>query len=68
MNQADLLRVARRAGGDDWGIFRDFMPELERLATFITEAERERAALICHAHRDWQDNPAEAIAQAILRG
>lgn len=66
MNQADLFQLARRAGGDDWGIFRDFMPEIERLAAFISEAERERAAMICHQHRDWQDNPAEAIATAIL--
>jgi len=68
MNQADLLRVARQAGGDDWGVFRDFMPEIEKLAAFISEAERERAAMICHQYRDWSDNPAEAIAEAILRG
>lgn len=68
MNQAELLQLARRAGGDDWGIFRDFMPKIERLAMFISEAERERAAMICHQYRDWSDNPAEAIAEAILRG
>lgn len=68
MNQADLLRLARRAGAEDWEIFRDFMPEIERLAVFISEAERERAAMICHQYRDWSDNPAEAIAEAILRG
>ena len=66
MNQADLLQLARRAGGEDWGIFRDFMPEIERLAVFISEAERERAAMICHQYRDWRDNPAGAIATAIL--
>jgi hypothetical protein len=63
MNQADLLQLARRAGGEDWGIFRDFMPEIERLATFISEAERERAAMICHACRDL---PPEEIAERIL--
>lgn len=68
MNQAELLHLFKRAGGDDWGIFRDFMPELEKLAAFISEAERERAAMICHQYRDWSDNPAEAIAEAILRG
>jgi len=68
MNQAELLRVARQAGGDDWGVFRDFMPEIEKLAAFISEAERERAAMICHQYRDWSDNPAEAIAEAILQG
>ena len=65
MNQADLLRVARRAGGDDWGIFLDFMPEIERLATFITEAERERAAIICHQYRD-VEYPAAEIAERII--
>lgn len=34
----------------------------------VREAERERAAMICHQYRDWSDNPAEAIAEAILRG
>ena len=66
MNQADLLQLARRAGGEDWGIFRDFWPEIERLAVFISEAERERAAMICHQYRD-VEYPAEAIATAILK-
>ena len=68
MNYAELVRLARWAGGDDWGIFSDFMPEIEKLAAFISEAEKERAAMICHQYRDWSDNPAEAIAEAILRG
>jgi hypothetical protein len=42
--------------------------ELQEFVKRLIEQERERAAMICHAHRDWQDNPAEAIAQAILRG
>lgn len=63
MNQADLLQLARRAGGQDWKIFRDFMPEIERLAEFVSEAERERAAMICHACRDL---PPEEIAERIL--
>lgn len=41
--------------------------ELRRLYAAL-QAERERAAMICHQYRDWSDNPAEAIAEAILRG
>jgi hypothetical protein len=36
------------------------------LVSKIMSAERERAAMICHQYRDWSDNPAEAIATAIL--
>ena len=63
MNQVKLFELAKRAGGQDWGIFRDFMPEIERLAQFVSEAERERAAMICHACRDL---PPEEIAERIL--
>ena len=48
----------------------DLLPaaaELRRLHEAL-QAERERAAMICHQYRDWSDNPAEAIAEAILRG
>mgnify|MGYP003705420631 CR=1 FL=1 len=38
MNQVDIIRMAREAGGDDWGLLRDFMPELERFAQMV-EAE-----------------------------
>ena len=41
--------------------------ELRRLHEAL-QAERERAAMICHQYRDWSDNPAEAIAEAILQG
>ena len=40
--------------------------ELRELLQRVIERERERAAMICHQYRDWQDNPAEAIATAIL--
>ena len=40
----------------------------DRLEQSVVERERERAAIICHSYRDWQDNPAEAIATAILKG
>jgi len=42
---------------------RDFADRLEQS---VVERERERAAIICHYYRDWQDNPAEKIAEAIL--
>lgn len=40
--------------------------ELRRLHEAL-QAERERAAMICHQYRD-VEYPAEAIAEAILRG
>ena len=45
MNRDDIIRMAREAGGDDWGIFRDFMPEIERFANLVAAAEREACAL-----------------------
>lgn len=44
MNREEIIRMAREAGGDDWGIFRDFMPEIERFAALIAAAEREACA------------------------
>jgi len=46
MNREDIIRMARDAGGDDWGIFRDFMPEIERFAALVAAAEREACAQI----------------------
>jgi hypothetical protein len=40
----------------------------DRLEQGVIERERVRAAVISHYYRDWQDNPAEAIATAILKG
>jgi hypothetical protein len=46
---------------------RDHLREFaDRLEQSVVERERERAAIICHYYRDWQDNPAEKIAEAIL--
>ena len=47
MNRDDIIRMAREAGGEDWGIFRDFMPELERFAELVAAAERERILDMC---------------------
>lgn len=48
MTQDDIIRMAREASGADWGIFRDFMPEIESLATLAYEAGRkdERKAYV----------------------
>jgi hypothetical protein len=53
--------MAREAGGDDWGIFRDFMPELERFAKLVAAAEREACAEACESD-DW--NVAAAMVRA----
>lgn len=47
MNRDDIIRMAREAGGDDWGIFKDFMPELEHFASLVAAAEREACAEVC---------------------
>jgi hypothetical protein len=49
MTTEDIIRMAREAGGNDWGIFRDFMPELERFAALVAAAEREECAKVCDA-------------------
>jgi hypothetical protein len=46
MNREDVIRMAREAGGDDWGIFRDFMPEIECFANLVAAAEREACAKV----------------------
>lgn len=65
MKREEVLELARQAGGEDWGIFRDFMPEIEKLAALIVERERERAAMICYACRDIEYG-SEEIAKRIL--
>ena len=45
MNE-DIIRLARQAGGDDWGIFRDFMPEIERFSNLLLDEENESLALL----------------------
>ena len=39
--------MAREAGGDDWGLFKDFMPEIERLVALVRADEREACAKVC---------------------
>jgi hypothetical protein len=43
----DTIDMAREAGGDDWGLFRDFMPEIERLVALVRADEREACAKVC---------------------
>jgi hypothetical protein len=61
MNRDDIIRMAREAGGDDWGIFRDFMPEIERFANLVAAEEREACAEACESD-DW--NVAAAMVRA----
>ena len=64
MNKNDIISMARKAGGDDWGIFQDFMPEIERFAALVAEAEREAIKWnsIHSCHDDCQ-NPACVIVR-----
>ncbi len=64
MNREDVIRMAREAGGDDWGIFRDFMPEIERFAALVAAAEREACAKFIEDH-DPSDHLAATIAAVI---
>jgi hypothetical protein len=45
MNTDDIIRMAKEAAGDDWGIFRDFMPEIERFAELVAAAVMPKEAL-----------------------
>jgi hypothetical protein len=51
MTDIDIIRMAKEAGGDDWGIFKDFMPEIEKLSALAyaagAAAEREACARLC---------------------
>lgn len=47
MNREEIIRIAKEAGGDDWGIFKDFMPEIERFAALVAAEEREACIRDC---------------------
>jgi hypothetical protein len=36
------IEMAREAAGDDWKLFREFMPEIHRLAELVRADERNR--------------------------
>ena len=61
MTKEEIIRMAREAGGDDWGIFKDFMPEIERFASLVAAAEREACIDIAEQHAT-----IEGIAQKII--
>ena len=42
----DTIDVAREAGGDDWDLFKDFMPEIERLVALVRADQCEIDARI----------------------
>jgi hypothetical protein len=65
----DTIDMAREAGGDDWGLFKDFMPEVERLVALVRADEREACAKVC----DWLNgekrlSPAGCAAVIRARG
>jgi hypothetical protein len=53
----DIIRMAKEVGGDDWGIFRDFMPEIERFAELVAAAEREACLEACRMYVDLNEPP-----------
>ena len=56
------IELAREAAGDDWGLFREFMPEIHKLAELVRADEREACAVIADSMDALQDG---AIGQAI---
>ena len=70
MNKEDVIRMAKEAGGDDWGIFRDFMPEIERFAALVAEAERDECIKLCKwlADRYPESDASSCVDIISLRG
>jgi hypothetical protein len=69
-----IIEMAREAGGDDWGLFKDFMPEIERLVALVRADEREACAKVCEhewsnaAEREFGDQCAAIIRGREARG
>jgi hypothetical protein len=57
MTDIAIIRMAKEASGDDWGIFRDFMPEIERFAELVAAAERESCLEACRMYVNLNDPP-----------
>ena len=49
------IEMAREAAGDDWGLFKDFMPELKAFEALVRADEREVCAKV------WPDWKAEYL-------
>jgi hypothetical protein len=70
MTRDDIIRMAREAGGDDLGLFRDFMPELERFANLVAAAEREVCAKVCegiNSAEDYYGDRVELVCAEAIR-
>jgi hypothetical protein len=70
VNREDVIRMAKEAGGDDWGIFRDFMPEIERFAALVASAERDECVKLCKwlADRYPESDASSCVDIISLRG
>ncbi len=70
MNREDVIRMAKEAGGDDWGIFRDFMQESERFAALVASAERDECVKLCKwlADRYPESDASSCVDIISLRG
>lgn len=42
-----VIEMAKEAGDEDWGLFVDFMPEIERFSELVRAAERKQFANEC---------------------
>ena len=40
MTREEIIELAREAGGDDYGLFMQFLPEIERFAALVAERVR----------------------------
>jgi len=47
MNTDDIIRMAKEVSGDDWGMFKKFIPEVIQLSELVAAAEREECAKMC---------------------
>jgi len=67
--QEQVIAWAREAGGDDWGLFRDFMPEIDRLSTLAYEAgckdENEACEKVAESYEPRCDSCPSGVANAI---
>lgn len=48
-----VIEMAREVAGDDWTLFRDFLPEIHRLSELIRADEREACADLCDEYDGW---------------
>jgi hypothetical protein len=63
MTNEQIINMARQASGDDWGIFKDFMPEIECFAALVAAAEREACAKLCDKDTNPNTDKYEPVSQ-----